>query len=176
MAWAIARLPSAGPTRVKQSHAEMATCIARGVGALPPTSSEANRQTAVGNVQRILASGGDDPRVPVKRRIRRATAHRLMQGGNQIVEPVAFIIKARASLAGDLGQQFRLQHPLARVIAFWPYRPSFPGYSALAARVASSLARQWPCGSHPAKRYPRRRSRGFYRSSPGQAPARYRRW
>jgi replication-associated recombination protein RarA len=36
------------------------------------------------------------------------TAHRLMQGGNQIVETVAFIIKARAALAGDLGQQLAI--------------------------------------------------------------------
>ncbi len=50
-----------------------------------------------------------------------------MQGGNQIVEPVAFIIKARAALASDLGQQFRLQHPLARVIAFGHIGHHFQG-------------------------------------------------
>ena len=141
---AIARSPSAGPTRVKQSHAEIATCIAR--GSALPTSSEAIA-AAAGNVQRI-AAGGDDPRIPVKCRIRRATAHRLMQSRNQIVEPVAFVIKARAARRRS-GQQFRLQHPLARVIAFGHIGHHFR-YSALAAR-RRSLARQWPCGSHPAK-------------------------
>ena len=50
-----------------------------------------------------------------------------MQGGNQIVKPVAFIIKARAALASNLGQQFRLQHPLARVIALGHIGHHFQG-------------------------------------------------
>lgn len=50
-----------------------------------------------------------------------------MQSRNQIVEPVAFVIKARAALASDLGQQFRLQHPLARVIALGHISHHFQG-------------------------------------------------
>ena len=63
-----------------------------------------------------------------------------MQGGNQIVETVAFIIKARAALAGDLGQQFRLQYPLARIIALGHIGHHFEVFSARRASPFTSSA------------------------------------